>query len=392
MPHTDQDDRSRLNGRPSAEEMLDRLRREAGSGARGRHRVYVGIAPGVGKTFTALEELQRRKTRGTDAVIAYVETYNRPRTVAAIGDLEIVPRCKIAYRGVLLEDMDTDAVLRRNPAVALLDELAHSNAPGSKHEKRWQDLVEMLDAGITVISTVNVQHLESLADIVESITGIKVQERIPDRILDEADEVELVDMSPHALRQRLRHGNVYPEPRAKQALESFFREGNLIALRELAMRKVAGICEQDLEEYMRAHEVESVWPAGERVMVCVDAAPRTQDLLRRGWRMAGRYQSDLVAAYVETPASGRASVEEKRAVQENLRFAEDLGAAVVRITDGDIASGLMSIALEHNVGSIVIGHSHHGRVHDLLRGSVVHDLLRLATGVDVHVAAEREAR
>src|SRR5215470_3885833 len=278
--------------------MLERVRREAGAGARGRHRVYLGIAPGVGKTYTALEELHRRRERGTDAVIGFLETHNRPRTAELAEGLEVVPRAKIPYRGVTVEEMDTDAVIRRHPAVALVDELAHTNAPGSKHAKRWQDVEDLLAAGITVISTVNIQHLESLADIVENITGVQVRERIPDRVIDDADEVELIDMSPHALRQRMRHGNIYPPERAERALDAFFREGNLMALREMALRKMAQVCELDLEEYMQQHGIDAAWSAGERVMVCVDHERQAQDLIRRGWRMANRYHTDLLAAFV----------------------------------------------------------------------------------------------
>ncbi len=370
--------------------MLDRVRKEAGTGARGRHRVYLGIAPGVGKTFTALEELHRRKARSTDVVIGFVETHNRPKTVELIGDLETVPRQRIAYHGATVEEMDTAAVVRRQPAVAPVDELAHTNAPGSAHPKRWQDVDDLLAAGITVISTVNVQHIESLADIVESITGVQVRERVPDRVLDQADEVQLVDMSPHALRQRMKHGNIYPPARADQALHQFFREGNLTALREMALRKVATICEQDLEEYMHQHDVEVTWPAGERVMVCVSPEASAQHLLRRGWRMANRYQTELLAVFVETPRWSGASPKMERALAENVRFAEDLGAQVVRFQGPDVARALMAVAHDKNVGSSIIGHSRHGRLHELLRGSIVHALLRLAGDVDVHVVAERE--
>src|ERR1700694_4049763 len=231
--------------RPSAEEMLDRVRREAGAGARGRHRVYLGIAPGVGKTYTALEELHRRKERGTDVVIGFIGTHGRAKTAELAAGLEVVPRKKLEYKGVTVEEMDTDAIITRHPDITLVDELAHTNAPGSKHEKRWQDVEDLLDAGITVISTVNIQHLESLADLVENITGIQVRERVPDRVLDSADEVELVDMTPHALRERMKHGNIYPPERAERALTQVFREGNLIALREMALRKMAQVCEQD---------------------------------------------------------------------------------------------------------------------------------------------------
>ena len=380
------------DGRPSADEMLDRVRREAGAGARGRHRVYLGIAPGVGKTYTALEELHRRKERGTDVVIGFIETHSRPKTAELAAGLETMPRKQIVYKGVTVEEMDTDAVIARHPALTLVDELAHTNAPGSKHEKRWQDVEDLLDAGITVISTVNIQHLESLADLVENITGVQVRERVPDRVLDGCDEVELIDMSPHALRQRMKHGNIYPPDRAERALTQFFREGNLIALREMALRKVAQVCEQDLEDYMQQEGIDAAWSAGERVMVCVDDQPQAQNLMRRGWRLANRYKTDLLAVFVETPRWASASPETKRAIEENLRFAEDLGAEPVRVRGSDVAKALMQVAHEKNVGAIVIGHSRHGRLHELLRGSVVQNLLRLAGDVDVHVVADRDKR
>jgi two-component system sensor histidine kinase KdpD len=380
----------RDDGRPTAEEMLDRVRRQAGAGARGRHRIYLGIAPGVGKTYTALEEIHRRKNRGTDAVIGFLETHGRARTAELAQGIEVVPRKQIAYKGVTVEEMDTDAVIRRQPAVALVDEIAHTNAPGSVHEKRWQDVEGILNAGITVISTVNIQHLESLADIVENITGVRVRERIPDRVIDEADEVELIDMSPHALRQRMRHGNIYPPERAERALDAFFREGNLVALREMALRKMAHVCELDLEEYMQQRGIDAAWSAGERVMVCVDAQSQAQNLIRRGWRMANRYGTELLAVFVETPNWAHSSPEEKRALEENLRFAEDLGAEPMRMQGSDVAKALIQIAHDKNVGSIIIGHSRHGRLHELFRGSVVQKLLRLAGDVDVHVVADRD--
>jgi len=376
--------------RPTPEEMLERVRRQAGAGARGRLRVYLGMAPGVGKTYAMLMEGRRRKERGTDVVVGYVETYGRPLTEQAIGDLEVIPRQKIEYKGVTLGEMDTEAVIRRKPEVALVDELAHTNAPGSKYKKRWQDIHELLDHGITILSTVNIQHLESLADIVETITGAPVRERIPDWVVDQADEVELVDMSPHALRRRISHGNVYPKERADQALRSFFREGNLDALRELALRRVATAVEEDLEEYMRQHQIEAAWPAGERVMACVNARPDAQGVVRRAWRMANRLQADLLAVFVETPGWASASPEERRALEENLRFAEDLGAEIVRATGSDVAKELVHVAREKNAGRIVIGHQKRRGLSLLLRGSTVTKLLRLATDVDVQVVAARE--
>ena len=354
--------------------------------------MYLGIAPGVGKTYTALEELLRRKQRGTDVVIGFIESHGRPKTAELARSLEQVARKQISYRGVVVEEMDTDAVIERRPAVALVDELAHTNAPGSRHDKRWQDVEDLLAAGITVISTVNIQHLESLADIVENITGIHVRERVPDRVIDDADEVELIDMSPHALRQRMKHGNIYPPKRADRALDSFFREGNLIALRDMALRKMAQVCEQDLEDYMQEHQIDASWSAGERVMVCMDASPQAQNLIRRGWRMANRYRTELLAVFIETPGWASATPEQKRALEDNLRFAEDLGAEPIRIQASDVARALMQVAHEKNVGSIILGHSRHGVLHEILRRSVVQNVLRLAGDVDVHVVADRDTR
>ena len=295
----------------------------------------------------------------------------------------------MSYKGVDVEEMDVDAIVRRRPAVVLVDELAHTNAPGSQNAKRWQDVEEILDNGITVISTLNVQHLESAADVVEAITGVPVRERIPDRVVDEADEIELVDMAPHALRQRMEHGNVYPPAQAQQALRQYFREGNLSALRELALRKVANTVEEDLEQYMRQHRIEAAWPTGERVMVCVNAKPQAQPLIRRGWRIAHRLKTDLLAVFVETSSWARASPESRRQLEENLRLAEDLGAEVIRVDGSDVARALANVAHEKNVGSIVIGHSSHGRLHAIFHGSVVWKLLRLSRGAGVHVVAER---
>jgi two-component system sensor histidine kinase KdpD len=373
--------------RPSAEEMLERVRRQAGTGARGRLRVYLGMAPGVGKTFAMLSEGRRRRQRGTDVVVGLVETYGRPMTVEAIGDLEVVPRKRIPYKGVTLEEMDTEAVIRRKPAVALVDELAHTNAPGSKHEKRWQDVHELLDAGITVISTVNVQHIESLADIVESITGVAVRERIPDSVLDTADEIEIVDLTPHALRQRIRHGNVYPPERAEAALRQFFREGNLNALRELALRKVSTAVEVELEEYMRQHHVEEVWPAGERVLVAVNDDPRSKHLIRRGWREAQRAKSQLLVVFVEPRDWAVASPELRTRVEDNLRFAEDLGAEIVRVAAKELVPALVQVARDVNAASLIVGHRNRGLFRRVLGGSVAERLLPLSEEIDLRIVS-----
>jgi two-component system sensor histidine kinase KdpD len=375
--------------RPGAAQALRKLQ-AAEPPRRGRLRIYLGMAPGVGKTFAMLNEGRRRKTRGADVVAGFVETHNRPNTLAQLGDLEVVPRKQVEYRGLTLEEMDVDAIIARKPQVVLVDELAHTNVPGSKHQKRWQDVYDILAAGIHVVGTVNVQHLESLADIVEAITGVKVRERIPDKVIDAADEVELVDMSPQALRSRIKHGNVYPADHAERALNEFFREGNLTALRELALRRTAQEVDEQLQEYMHEHHVEKVWPAGEAVMVCVDAEPRSQNLVRRAWRRAERQQSPLLAVFVETPGFASAPPEVKQQLEQNLRFAEDLGAECLRVPDRDVASAIVRLAHEHNADSIIIGQSRHSRLHEVLRGSTVHKLLRQAGDIDVHVVAERK--
>jgi two-component system sensor histidine kinase KdpD len=380
-----------VDDRPSAEQMLERVRLEAGAGARGRLRIYLGMAPGVGKTFAMLHEGRRRKQRGTDVVVGFVETYGRPLTIQAIGDLEVVPRKKIDYKGVTLEELDAAAVIARKPQVALVDELAHTNAPGSKNDKRWQDVQELLDAGITVISTVNIQHVESLADIVETITGVAVRERIPDAAIDGADEVEIVDMSPNALRSRIRHGNVYPPERAQQALHSFFREGNLNALRELALRKVATAVEQDLEEYMRDQQIDTAWSAAERVIVGVDDSPAAQSVIRRAWRLSTHLQTDLIAVFVETPGWAGTGPDERRRLEENLRFAEDLGAEIHRMRAANPAEGLLELARDKNAGSVVVGRSGGNVIRRLSGGSTVDRLLRNAKDVDVHVVTRRES-
>ncbi len=260
---------------------------------RGRLRVYLGAVAGAGKTYAMLNEGHRRESRGTDVVVGYVETHKRPQTETQLGDLEIIPRKKVTYRGVTLEEMDTEAIIARHPRVVLIDELAHTNVPGSKHAKRYQDVQEILEAGIDVVTTLNIQHLESLNDLVASITGVRVRETLPDWILDQAEEVELIDISPYALRQRMKHGNIYPPERIETALSNFFREGNLTALRELALRRTAEKTEAQLEQYMTEHGIGKLWASSERVMVGFDARPHTRQVIRDAWRLAHSMHADF---------------------------------------------------------------------------------------------------
>ena len=256
--------------------------------ARGKLRIYLGAAPGVGKTFAMLNEGRRRAARGTDVVVGFVETHARPKTEEQISDLEVVPRRRIEYRGTSFEEMDIDAILERSPTVALIDELAHSNIPGSRNEKRWQDVDELLDAGIDVISTVNIQHLESMNDVVEEITGIEQKEKIPDEVVRRAEQVELVDQTPEALRRRMAHGNIYKPEKVDAALANYFRVGNLNALRELALMWTADRVDEALETYREAHGITGTWETRERVVVAITGAPGGDDVIRRAARMAMR--------------------------------------------------------------------------------------------------------
>ncbi len=369
---------------------------------RGRLRVYLGAAAGVGKTYAMLNEGHRRESRGTDVVVGYVETHGRPQTQAQLGDLETIPRRRVMYHGVTLEEMDTQAIIARHPSVVLIDELAHTNAPGSKHTRRYQDVLDMLAAGIDVVTTLNIQHLESLNDLVASITGIRVRETLPDWILDQADEVELIDISPHALRQRMRHGNIYPPDRIEIALNNFFREGNLTALRELALRRTAEKTEAQLQEYMTEHGINEVWPASERVLVGFDARPHTRQVIRDAWRLAHGLHADLMAVSIQPEGYlaltgriigwlkyGRGAQRWRQAAQQRLEehalLAEDLGAEVIRTKSRDIAKTLVEIAREHQVTQIVLGQPARSRWEEIIRGSIINRLLRLSTDIDIHL-------
>src|SRR5579859_7789248 len=305
-------------GRPDPEELLERYHlRDSDLGVisaptptsavypvlspertREQLRIYLGAAAGVGKTYALLTEGQHRKAEGTDVVVGYVETHRRAQTQAQLDDLEVIPRKHFVYRGITLEEMDTEAILARHPQVALIDELAHSNLPGSKHPKRYQDVQDLLEAGIDVVTTLNVQHLESLNDLVASITGIEVHETVPDRILDEADEVELVDIVPQALRQRMKQGKIYPPERIEAALNNFFREGNLMALREFALRLTAEKTEEQLEEYMTEHTIHKTWATTQRVLVGFNHHHQSRQVLRCAWRLAHGLDAELIAIHI----------------------------------------------------------------------------------------------
>ena len=366
------------DSRPDPETLLRIAQREERAATRGRLRVYLGAAPGVGKTYAMLQEGQRRHKRGTDVVVGFVETHNRPLTMEALDGLEVVPRRIVPYEGVQLEEMDTDALIARHPQVALIDELAHTNAPGSKHEKRWQDIEEVLAAGITVISTVNVQHLQSLNDVVAGITGVKVRETVPDAFFDDADEVELVDISPEALRSRMRHGNIYPPDQAARALDSFFQQGNLAALRDLALRRVAQEVDQQLTEYMHEHGLKG-WEASERVLVLLDNTPASERTIRRAWRLAHAFDGELFAAYP-------AGLTKLPGMIHILTLAQDLNAKLIEIPGEDIPREMLRLIHEHNIIHVSLPQAPTGRL-PLRTRSLAELLLARAPHLDVHLVA-----
>jgi two-component system sensor histidine kinase KdpD len=381
-------ERDAFDVRPTADEMLARVRSEETTG-RGRLRIYLGMAPGVGKTYRMLEEGHRRVGRGTDLVIGFVEPHGRPHTEELLEGLEVVPRRRIEYRGVVVEEMDTDAVLARNPTVALIDELAHTNVPGSARAKRWEDVEIIRDAGIHVVTTMNVQHLESVSDAVATITGAPVNERLPDEVLLTADEIELVDMSPHALRQRMKHGNVYPPERTQVALEKFFTESNLTALRELALRLVARRVEDQLEETIAGQQLPLVT---DRVLVLVDGSPATLRAVRQAAKLAGAIHAALVAVVVETPEAERQSFDRTRDIQEALDDAVDLGAEVVRIEAADVVSGLEQVARSHRATHLVLPHHEIGGLKRLRERPIVDRLIERLPDVELHVVGPPENR
>jgi two-component system sensor histidine kinase KdpD len=370
--------------RPTGDEMLARIQGESRP-ARGRLRVYLGMAPGVGKTYKMLEEAHRRLERGTDVVVGFVECHGRQRTLDLLDGLEIVPRLRIEYRGVVVEDMDTDAVLARHPQVAIIDELAHTNVPGSTREKRWQDVQLLLDAGIEVVSTCNVQHVESVADAVETITGAPVNERLPDAVLASADEVELVDMSPHALRQRMKHGNVYPPERARVALDRFFTEPNLTALRELALRFVTQRVDEQLEGIVATYGLGALPRVSERVLVTVDDRPISRRTVRRAAAWASALRAPLTALVIETSEVERLRFDRERDLRENLEFAADLGAEVVRFQAPDVASGIEHVVRARRITDVFIGHMARAGVDRWRRPSTVDQLVERLPDLQVHV-------
>lgn len=358
---------------------IERLRK-------GRHKLFIGAAAGVGKTYAMLEEAHALLERGIDVVAGVVDAHGRPETLALLQGLEVVPPQRVPYRGIVRDELDLEAVLRRQPDVVLVDELAHTNAPGLRNEKRYQDVENIRRAGINVHSTLNVQHLESLNDVVFQVTGIRIRETVPDSVLAEATELRLIDLAPEALVERMRQGRIYQGEQAARALENFFRVGNLTALRELALRAVADRTDEDLDAYMRLHHISGPWPTKERVLVCVTANPSGQMLVRRGYRMAQRLKGDFFVATVMAPG-GTPSAEGARNLDANLRLARELGATVLAERDENVARRLVQVAREVKATQIILGESRRSRWEEFLRGSVIQRILRETGDADVLIVA-----
>jgi two-component system sensor histidine kinase KdpD len=357
----------------------------------GRFRVYLGAAAGVGKTCAMLDEGWRRFQRGSDVVIGFVETHKRPYTMEQIRDLPVVPRRQVVYRDATWEEMDVAAVIDRRPEVVLIDELAHTNVPGSgANEKRWQDVLAILDAGIAVITTVNIQHIESLADAVERITSVSIRERVPDWVVRRADQLELIDSSADQLRRRMLHGNIYPATKVPTALSGFFRMENLVALRELSLRFVADETEEELLEFLRSrgtHTTGEVWDTAERILVAVTGAPGNAGVIRRAARIAARSKAELLALHV---IAGDAVV--SRASTDELEtLVHAVGGKWLTVEGDDVASTIVATAVDKQITQIVLGSSKLSRWQSMTRGSVIQQILRKASeeGIDVHVIARQ---
>lgn len=373
------------NQRPDPDELLARVTAEEALAARGHLKIFFGAAAGVGKTYAMLEAAREQRAAGVDLVVGWVQPHGRVETEALLEGLEIVAPRRVAYREAVLAEMDLDAVLARRPALVLVDELAHTNAPGSRHAKRWQDVEELLAAGIDVYTTVNIQHLESLNDVVAQITGVVVRETVPDRLLEEADSVELIDLPPDDLLLRLREGKVYVPAQAAAAIDSFFRQGNLIALRELALRRTAERVDAQMQDYRRLHAIAEPWPTAERILVCASPSPLAARLVRAGGRLAAQLKAKWVVLYVETPGHARLRDADRARVVETLRLAERLGAETVTLTGQDVSATVLDYARTRNVSKIIVGKPERPRWRELVFGSVVDEVIRGSEAIDVYV-------
>jgi two-component system sensor histidine kinase KdpD len=357
--------------------------------SRGIFKLFLGYAPGVGKTYNMLSEAIRRASRGEDVAIGVVESHGRKATAELSTKLERVPLRKLEYKGTVFEEMDVDAVLARKPAVAVVDELAHTNIEGSKHAKRYEDVMELLDAKIDVLSTMNVQHVESLGPTVLQITGVQVREAVPDWVMQRVDEIVLADLTPQALQKRMQRGDIYPVDRAQRALSHFFRPGNLIALRELALRQVTRVVDRSLDAYLEKDGTQPAHAVRERIGVCVSSNPAAQYLIARGSRMAQAMGGELYVFYIDVGRDTRP--EDQKTLAENIRFADNLGARIVRASGKSVAEGVAQFVREHHITQVIFGRSARTGWERYLYLSAIHRFLRDSPSVDVHIVTQ-EAR
>jgi two-component system sensor histidine kinase KdpD len=378
------------SSRPDPTALLEKLQADEKRQKRGKLKIFFGAAPGVGKTYAMLTAARRLYTDGVDVLVGYGETHKRSEVAELLLGMEILPRRQVQYRGTTLGEFDLDAALARKPHILLVDELAHTNAPGSRFEKRWQDVEALLDAGIDVYTTLNVQHLESLNDVVSQITGIKVHETVPDSVFAQADEVELIDLPPDSLLERLKQGRVYLPEVVARAASNYFRKGNLAALRELALRRTAEWVDAQMQSYKHEHHISRVWPAGERILVYVDESPLSGRLVRAAKRLAVGTRADLLAVSVETPDNLRLSQEDRDRLVATLRLAESLDAETVTLSGRNVAQELVRYARSRNVSKIAIGKSFRPLWQEVLLGSLVNDLIRRSGDLEVYVISGDE--
>jgi two-component system sensor histidine kinase KdpD len=378
--------------RPDPDALLRRVTAEESRLHRGRLKIFFGASPGVGKTYAMLEAAGAKRAEGVDVVIGWVETHGRAETAALTEGFEWLAPQESDYRATRLREFDLDKALARKPALLLLDELAHTNAPGSRHTKRWQDAVELLEAGINVYTTLNVQHLESVNDLVNQVTGVTVRETVPDRLLDDADEVEFVDLPAEELLKRLAEGKVYVPDQAAQAVRGFFRRGNLLALRELALRRTAERVDADVRDYRRDHAIQRTWPVAERVLVCVRPNPESDRLVRAARRMAARLRAEWIVVSVESPSQPALSAAERESLAATMKLAEQLGAETAVLSGDSVSEVLLSYARQRNASKIVVGKPAHPRWRDRLKGSLLDEIVRRSGEVDVYIiSGERDA-
>lgn len=364
---------------------LEAEEKELQDNTRGQLKIFLGYAPGVGKTYSMLNEGNRRLQKGEDIVVGYVEDHNRVETKAQIKDLPIVPRRKVDYKGITLEEMDLDAIIKRKPSMVIVDELAHTNIPGCRNKKRWEDVEEILNHGIHVLTTVNIQHVESLNNIVEEITDVKVRETVPDKILQEAKEIMVIDLPPNSLRNRLKDGRVYRAENIKRSLENFFTKGNLTALRELALREAANEVDHTLIDHKEKAELKENVKINEKILVCISSNPNSAKLIRHGARTARRYKCKLYVLIVDCTNPLAKEEQDNQALEDNRKLALSLGAEIVERKSKSVSKAIIDFSKEMHITQIILGHSRRGKMETFLRGSTINKVLEEADNIEIRV-------